>query len=150
MGLAFVVGCCHDKYISTSTIYDPEVFLHSFRVGHASSFIQGWAWAPSGQNIICPVCSVEWKSTNFQVGIPMDIHRYSAITWISNDLRGYPRILTWSKAFRGRPRGRPRRRLRAAPQGPTLVAAMGHVPWAIPWAVHEYSRTIEGWETKNG
>ena len=52
------------------------------------------------------------------------------------------------KAFRGRPGGRPRRHLRAAPPGPTLVAAMGHVPWAIPWAVHEYSRTTEGWEPK--
>ena len=25
---------------------------------------------------------------------------------------------------------------------------MGHVPWAIPWAVHENSITIEGWESK--
>ena len=36
------------------------------------------------------------------------------------------RYFPWSKGFRERFRGRPRRRLRAAPPGPRLMVAIGH------------------------
>ena len=79
----------------------------------------------------------EWKLTDCHPGILIDIARYSTIQWISNDIYGYPRILTWSAAFREHIRGRPRRRLRVGPVGPRLMFAMGHMMWAITWAVHE-------------
>ena len=35
-----------------------------------------------------------------------------------------------------------------APPGPRLMVAMGHMLWAIQWAVHEYLRDSKGSESK--